>query len=307
MSELPPPPGPAPHVSAPLLKRMHPYLFVLFALAVVFILYQLIAGGLTLIIAGGVITPANVGLVRWSTLIGQLVFILLPTIILARLRYGAIAHPLRIRLPRPTQLFLVLVAVFSLQQVLQGYMVLQDAIPLPPVVQQWVDMIKEMFEATYRMLVSAKDPWELLGVLATVAVVPAIAEELLFRGLIQHELESSLGGLRGAAIAGTVFALYHMNPFSLVPLVALGVFFGFVVYRSGTVMLAVAAHFLNNFLASLALYLHVDDDFIVSAPGGGADALTLAFNTAVFALVFVAATSYFVHITRLQEPDRKTL
>lgn len=304
MSEMPEirsdaPASPRP---TPLFRRMHPVVFTLFSLALVFVLYQLIAGGVTLLIAGGEITQENVGLVRLSTLAGQLLFILIPTLVLAYLRTGAVIRPLRLRLPRVSDLLLVLIAVFALQQVLQGYMVLQDAIPLPPGVQRWVDMIREMFEATYRMLVSATSPIELLGVVVTVALVPSVAEELLFRGLVQRELEASFGGLRGAIAAGVVFALYHMNPFSLVALIALGAYFGFVVYRSGNVTLAIAAHFLNNFLATVAVYLKIDDDFIVSAPAGEADTATLVVNTALFALVFLAATSYFVRSVRPPQP-----
>jgi membrane protease YdiL (CAAX protease family) len=228
--------------------------------------------------------------VRWSTLIGQLLFILVPTLILTHLRYGKIREPLRLRLPTVAQILVVLVGVFALQQVLQGYMMLQEAIPLPAGVQRWVDLIKDMFEATYRLLVTATSPLELLLVVLTVAVVPAVSEEVLFRGLVQRDLESLVGGTKSAVIAGLLFALYHLNPFSLVPLATLGIVFGLIVYRSGNLTLAMIAHFLNNFLASLALYYNIDEDFLMTAPEGGAR-LGLHWYV-VFAVVGQCTTLY---------------
>lgn len=282
----------------PFFQRMHVIPFVLITLCAVFFLYQVIAGGLTLLLAGGAITADTVAWVRWSTLIGQLLFILVPTLILTRLRYGTVIKPLRLHLPAFSQVVVVLIGVFALQQVLQGYMLLQEQIPLPPVIQRWVDLIKEMFEATYRLLITAENPLEFTLVVFTVAVVPAICEEALFRGLVQRDLESLTSGVRSAVIAGVVFALYHLNPFSLVPLIVLGVAFGLIVYRSGNLILAMLAHFLNNFLASVALYFNIDEDFLMTAPGGGATAEAAVLNTVVFALVFVGAMYYFVRITR---------
>jgi len=291
-------PGLEPAKPLPLFRRMQTVPFVLVALAIVFFLYQIVAGGVTLLLAGGSITANTIDWVRWSTLIGQLLFLLGPTLVLTHLRYGRILQPLRLRWPTLPQVIVVLVGVFALQQVLQGYMLLQEAIPLPAGLQRWVDMIKDMFEATYRVLVTARSPLELFLVICTVAVVPAISEELLFRGLVQRDLESVVSGRTSAILAGVIFGLYHLNPFSLVPLITLGVAFGLIVYRSGNITLAMAAHFLNNFLASIALYLNMNEDFLITAPDGGGTTAAVVLNTAVFAMVFLGAMYYFVRITK---------
>jgi uncharacterized protein len=284
-------------------RRLHPAAFVILALGVIFILYQVIGGGAAILLAGGRITPDTVPLVRWSTLLGQILLMLLPTILLTRLRFGSILQPLRLHLPRPVDLLLAVIALLALQQVLQGYMLLQDAIPLPSKVQQLVDTLKELFEETYRMLVSAQSPGELLFVVVTVALVPAVCEELLFRGLVQRDLESAVGGGRSAVFTGIIFGLFHLNPLSVVPLIALGVFFGFLVYRSENITLAMVAHFLNNFLATVAVYFQIDEDFMVVTSFGSAGAGAIAANTALFALVFLGVMYYFVRITGRRLPD----
>jgi membrane protease YdiL (CAAX protease family) len=283
-------------------RRLHPAAFVILALGVIFVLYQVIGGGAAILLAGGRITPDTVPLVRWSTLLGQILLMLLPTILLTRLRFGSILQPLRLHLPRPVDLLLAVIALLALQQVLQGYMLLQEAIPLPLKVQQLVDMLKELFEETYRMLVSAQSPGELIFVVVTVALVPAVCEELLFRGLVQRDLESAVGGGRSAVFTGIIFGLFHLNPLSVVPLIALGVFFGFLVYRSQNITLAMVAHFLNNFLATVAVYFQIDEDFMVVTSFGSAGAGAIAANTALFALVFLGVMYYFVRITGRRMP-----
>ena len=177
-------------------------------------------------------------------------------------------------------------------------MMLQDLIPLPHDVQEVIRQIKDLFEGMYRILITARSPAEFAFVILVVALTPAICEEVLFRGLIQRNLEVASNGFRAAVIGGIIFGLYHLNPFSFIPLAVLGIYFGFLVYRSNNLSLAIAAHFFNNFVACLAVYLQLDDDFIVIAPNGAPGSATLIVNFLVFGLVFLVATYYFVRGTK---------
>ena len=290
------PPGPAPGPRIPFLRRMNPGLFSVFALAVIFVLYQIVGGVITLVVARGEITLSNVPLVRWATLLGQLLFILVPTVWLARERHGSLPAFFRLRIPEVRHLVATMVAVFALQQMLQAYMVVQDMIPFPQDLQRIFDSLKKLLEETERVLVQANGPGEFLFVLLVVALVPAVSEELLFRGLVQRNLEAA-SGWKGPVIAGIIFGLNHFNPFTLVPLVALGVYFGFIVYRAGNITLSISAHFFNNFIACAATYLRLDDNFVALAPGAAPTLKLAASNFAIFAVVFVAATLYFIHST----------
>jgi membrane protease YdiL (CAAX protease family) len=281
----------------PFLQRLHPVAFAILSLILVFFLYQVVAGGITLLLANGKITSDNVSLVRWSTLIGQLVFLLVPTLVLVRLRTGTWLQYFRIHLPEAREVIVTVVAVFALQQVLQCYMFLQEAIPLPAPVKEIVDQFKQIIEETYRLLVQSHSAWEFLGVVIVVALVPSITEEFLFRGLVQGSFEEAAGGLRAAILSGVIFGAYHLNPFSFVPLISLGIYFGFLVYRSQNIALAVSAHFFNNFLACVAAYLQLDDDFVAFSPAHSPSWEAILVNFVVFGMVFLAASYYFVRIT----------
>lgn len=280
------------------IQRMHPVLFAFLSLGLVFFLYQVIGGGIAFLIGGARVTEDNVALVRWTTVAGQLIFILVPTLLLVRLRRPALLEFFRLRAPDYREIIAVIIAVFALQQMLVGYMALQDMIPLPTELRKFLDVIKKLYEDTYRLLLVANSPLGFVGVVVVAALVPAVAEELLFRGLVQRSFEEVAGGYRGALLAGLIFGAYHLIPTSIVPLAILGIFLGFVVVRTQNITVAMTAHFFNNFVACVAMYLHLDEDFIAVAPTGEATTTSLAANFALFAVVFLAACSYLVLITR---------
>lgn len=291
---------------------MPAWLFALLSLLAIFVLYQFVGGALTLVLFGINLEDEDVMGFRIATMVAQIVFLLGPTIVLARLRFPHVHNVFRFNGFRPSQILLTILAVFALQQLLQAYLLLQEAVPIefPPFIRDVIDQLKEMMEQMYRVLATADSFGEFLFVVWVIAVTPAVCEELLFRGLIQRTLEEPTEGhamsaaerrkrgLAAAVVGGVIFGLYHLNPFTLIPLAALGVYFGFVVYRTRNIATAIAAHFFNNFLACLAIYLHLDENFIAVSPTEQPTPSMIILNVVWSAVVFVAATSYLVRITR---------
>lgn len=295
------PPASPVEITAPprnLIQRLPSIPFAAFALGLIFVLYQVVGGVITWFVFQANVTPENITLVRWMTLVAQLLFILLPTVMLIRWRFPGQINWFRIHPPDLRHVALSLIGAFALQQILQGYLLLQDMIPLPQVLEDLVNTFKSLMEQTYRLLVSAQSPVEFFFVVLVVAVTPAIAEELFFRGLVQRSFEQATVGVRGAIIAGLIFAAYHVNPFTFIPLAALGVFFGFIVYRSRNLTIGIIAHFFNNFVACLAVYLQLNDDFVAVAPTGEPSTMVRLLNYLAFGVVFVVSTYYFVRVTR---------
>lgn len=84
--------------------------------------------------------------------------------------------------------------------------------------------------------------------LIVVAVIPAIAEEALFRGLILNTSVRELGTVRTVFIVGFLFSLYHGNVEQTAYQFICGCAFAFLAMRSQSVLPSVSAHFLNNAL-----------------------------------------------------------
>ncbi|WP_265445967.1 type II CAAX endopeptidase family protein [Acetivibrio straminisolvens] len=96
-----------------------------------------------------------------------------------------------------------------------------------------------------------------LGFLASVLVIgvsAGICEELLFRGVIQRGLER-LGAVKSILITAFLFGLIHFDFQKLFGTFLLGALIGFLVYRSNSIFVGIFAHFTNNSIAVVALFL----------------------------------------------------
>ena len=184
---------------------------------------------------------------------------------------------------------------------LQIYMIAQEKIPLPHQLEELLRELNEAMEAATKLLATSSSIPELFWVILIIAVIPAIAEELFFRGLIQRSLEKRVSPMQAAIVTGIIFGAYHFNPSSLVPLAVLGIYLGFLVMRSGSIFVSMAAHFYNNAYACASVYLYKNENALVAGDPEQMSALMLVLTFWFFGVVFLLSTYYFVHITKPKE------
>ncbi|WP_051718658.1 CPBP family intramembrane glutamic endopeptidase [Hymenobacter sp. IS2118] len=94
----------------------------------------------------------------------------------------------------------------------------------------------------------------LVGVVV-VAVVPAVAEELAFRGVIQKNLVRWFSPHVGVWLGAAIFSAIHMQFFGFVPRFVLGLVLGYLYLWSGNILVSMAAHFAQNAFQLLIVYL----------------------------------------------------
>ena len=87
--------------------------------------------------------------------------------------------------------------------------------------------------------------------LLAIALVPAVCEEVLFRGLLLRALATRLVPAAAIALTALAFAAYHLSVVQLVPTFTLGLLAGVLAHRAGSVVPAILAHLLNNGIAVL--------------------------------------------------------
>jgi membrane protease YdiL (CAAX protease family) len=78
---------------------------------------------------------------------------------------------------------------------------------------------------------------------------------MLFRGLVLTGLRHRFGARAGVVGSGALFALMHLNPWQFIPLLLIGIFISFIVHRTGSLYVGIAAHGTNNLLSLAALNL----------------------------------------------------
>jgi membrane protease YdiL (CAAX protease family) len=89
-----------------------------------------------------------------------------------------------------------------------------------------------------------------------VALIPALGEEFFFRGIIQRILTEWFRSEHLAIwIAALIFSLMHYQFLGLIPRVMLGALFGYLFVWTGSIWVAVLAHFINNAVAVIYYYI----------------------------------------------------
>ena len=90
-----------------------------------------------------------------------------------------------------------------------------------------------------------------------VAIIAGFGEELLFRGLIQNQIQKITGNPHMAIwISAILFSAFHMQFFGFVPRMLLGAFFGYLYVFSGNIWYPILAHFINNGFTLIMVYLY---------------------------------------------------
>lgn len=91
--------------------------------------------------------------------------------------------------------------------------------------------------------------WNLLPAMLVIAVLPAVFEETVFRGIIVGNFRASGWGTAATVLlSGAMFSLFHTNPAQTVYQFVCGVCFALMALRCGSIFPTVLSHFLNNAL-----------------------------------------------------------
>ncbi len=90
--------------------------------------------------------------------------------------------------------------------------------------------------------------WNVVPALIVIAVIPALAEEVLFRGIILNSSEDRTGSVQSVLLVGLCFSLYHGSVEQTVYQFICGCLFALLAVRSRSVAPSVVIHFINNAL-----------------------------------------------------------
>lgn len=276
------------------------------ALIGIFLLYQFGGALLTLAIFGFNFEKADVNAMRLLTMGGQILLMLLPTLMFALYVYQEnTSFILRVKFPSLKEIGIFIVGLILLTPLLQYFLAIQNfAIqklaalsPFIKSITNMLDKLDDLVEKTYGSLLTSHSVFESSFIIFIVAVIPALCEETLFRGFVQKSFEQKLKPFWSIFITALFFGLYHFNPYGLLPLIALGAYFGFAAYASDSIFIPMILHFINNLVAVLAFFL-IGSEELINTSANKTDSLTpelisfAIFGTLFFAYIFYIKTNY---------------
>ena len=163
------------------------------------------------------------------------------------------------RKPFPKQAVMAVLVIVAGLPLINGMAALNNLLELPESLQ-WIETwmrtqensMADLTEGLLRM----DGPADLAINLFIIAIIPAIGEELLFRGAVQRVF---LRWVRNPHVAiwitGALFSFIHFQFYGFLPRMVLGALLGYLVYWTGSLWPAILAHFANNGFAVLFSYL----------------------------------------------------
>ncbi len=142
-----------------------------------------------------------------------------------------------------------------------------------------------------KQILDFESPQQLVLAFITIAVVPAIGEEWLFRGILQAKLmEWTPSPWLAILITSVLFSFFHFQFEGFLPRVFLGWVLGFIYFTGKNLWYPILFHFLYNAAQVLAAFLFKDQmmNQLESAQGVSMPGITIFLAAGVFAL-----TSYY--------------
>jgi len=85
------------------------------------------------------------------------------------------------------------------------------------------------------------------------AVIPAVAEELIIKGLVFTILKKHYSTIAAVIIASLMFAALHLMPIRIIPLFIFSCYTFWIYLRSGSLILPMLLHFINNLFSDVLI------------------------------------------------------
>lgn len=123
--------------------------------------------------------------------------------------------------------------------------------PIELVFQKWETQAKELTS----ILIDTSNPVEIGYNYFIIAVIAAVTEEFLFRGIIQNVLVKRLKNHHFAIwIAAAIFSFTHFQIYGFIPRLILGAYLGYLLYWTRSLYIPIFAHFCNNAFTLTVMY-----------------------------------------------------
>ncbi len=186
-------------------------------------------------------------------------FIVPAIIILALMNSGHQIKLINIKIPVIKEVILVIVLAFCLFPITSFTGELNSGMHLPDWlsgVERWIVEKEDKSDHLIDMLMTADKFWVMILNVLMIAVIPAIGEELIFRGVIQKILCNIFrSGHLAIWVTAFLFSALHFQFLGFIPRFILGLVFGYLFYWSRTLWLPVISHFVNNAVPVIGAYI----------------------------------------------------
>jgi len=215
---------------------------------------------------------------------------IVPTLVFAYLIDRKPLQYLRINKSAHTISYIGAVIIIILALPLINWMItINEAMVLPEFLtglETWMKGMEESATGITKKFLIMDSPLDLTINLFMIALIPAIGEEMLFRGVLQRIFANWTKNIHlGVWITAILFSAMHMQFYGFLPRMMLGVLFGYLFVWSGSLLLPMLCHLINNGSAVIFAYVAGVDEFMDQDESlGTAEGETLLTLTSALAI-----------------------
>ena len=236
---------------------------------VLFSLYLLAKSGLDNNLFNEYISQSmsNAGMIRLIQFLNSAFMFIIPPFIFTYLFKDNSKTYLNLHMPKPAHIILAILSIIVAIPLINLLVTWNESLKLPEFltgIETWMkESEKNAGEITEKIL-SGSSVGILLVNLMIIAILPGIGEELFFRGLLQKIFSNAfqkkhsydLKRIRWSNhlaiwVVAILFSAIHLQFYGFIPRMLLGVWFGYLLYWSGSVWVPVIAHITNNSLSTI--------------------------------------------------------
>ena len=162
-----------------------------------------------------------------------------------------------------------------------------------PDLHAWLKQKEAESNQIYESLIGDRSMLSFVASVFFMALLPAIAEEIFFRGFLMNIFNGIFNNMHVAIlVTAFIFSAMHLQFMKFIPMFFLATVFGYSAYWTGSLFTSILAHFMNNFFAVIQLFYFSDGDYSESLEQS--QTLGLPFN---IALIFIALL-LFIYIQK---------
>ncbi|RBQ04936.1 CPBP family intramembrane glutamic endopeptidase [Pedobacter miscanthi] len=230
--------------------------FGLLAIVIVLMMYGLgIVSHLDLVLSGDAKYIDGLKVIQILSSIGTFI---LPPMVLAWTERQKVNQFYNFKRPKFTMIVIVLAIMIVSMPFMEWTVIWNQKMVLPDFLKRIEEWMKEKEAIAAKMtmqLITVRSNFDFIVNLIMIAVIPAIGEELTFRGGVQRSLNRAFGNPHLAIwLCAIIFSAIHVQFYGFIPRMLLGAGFGYLYYYSGSIWYAMLAHFINNAYAVCAAF-----------------------------------------------------
>lgn len=177
--------------------------------------------------------------------------------------------------------------------------------------EEWMQNEETLRSDLIFKMLDTHNSWAILGNLLIVVLIPAVGEEMLFRGTLQPLLGQWIRSNHAAVwITAFLFSAMHIQFLTFLPRFLLGILLGYLLVYGKNIWYPIAGHFANNFLSLVIFYYYR----ITKPDFNPMDAEATGFPFWMVTLSFVMVTALFylfikqyrqMELTGQQDPEER--